>query len=148
MEKGLIIKNISDTYDVLVNNEVIECIPRGKMRSNKQIPLVGDFVFIDNNTKTIEKILPRKNEIIRPRVANIDQGIIITSFKHPDFSTNLLDKLITELEINKIKPVICMTKKDLLTNDEYKEIKPILDYYESLGYKVLYNTEINKIKNN
>lgn len=146
MEKGLIIKNISDTYYVLVNNEVIECIPRGKMRSNKQIPLVGDFVFIDKFNKTIEEILPRKNEILRPKVANITKGIIVTSLKHPEFSTNLLDKLLVELEINHIKPIILLTKKDLLTSKEFNDIKPIIDYYISIGYKVLYNTELNKIK--
>ena len=146
MEKGLVIKNISDIFTVLVNDEIIECKPRGKMRNNKQIPLVGDFVFIDKNNKTIEEILPRKNEILRPHVANITKGIIVTSLKHPDFSTNLLDKLLVELEINHIKPIILITKKDLLTDIEFKDIKPILDYYESIGYKVIYNTEINKIK--
>lgn len=146
MEKGLVIKNISDVFTILINNEKIECKCRGKMRLDKQIPLVGDFVFIDKNNYTIEEILPRQNEILRPHVANITKGIIVTSCKNPDFSTNLLDKLLVELEINHIKPIILITKKDLITNEEYKAIKNILDYYESIGYKVLYNTEINKIK--
>lgn len=146
MEKGLIIKNISDSYTVLIGSEQIECIPRGKMRNNKQIPLVGDFVLVDKNTKTIEEILPRKNELLRPKVANITKGFIVTSCKHPNFDNNLLDKLLVELEINHIKPVILVTKKDLLTKDEFREIETILDYYSSIGYKVLYNTEINKIK--
>ena len=105
MEKGLVIKNISDIFTVLVNNEKIECKCRGKMRLDKQIPLVGDFVFIDKNNKTIEEILPRQNEILRPHVANITKGIIVTSCKNPNFSTNLLDKLLVELEINHIKPI-------------------------------------------
>lgn len=146
MGKGLVIKNISDVFTILINNEKIECKCRGKMRLDKQIPLVGDFVFIDKNNYTIEEILPRQNEILRPHVANITKGIIVTSCKNPDFSTNLLDKLLVELEINHIKPIILITKKDLITNEEYKAIKNILDYYESIGYKVLYNTEINKIK--
>ncbi len=144
--KGQIIKNISDSFDVEVDNEIITCKCRGKMRLEKQIPLVGDFVFIDKNKKVIENILKRQNEIIRPNVSNITQGIIVTSFKHPDFSANLLDKLLVELEINKIKPIICMTKKDLIKNKDYLEIKKILDYYENLGYTILYNTEINKVK--
>ena len=146
MNKGQVIKNISDTFTVLLDDSIIECKCRGKMRMENKIPLVGDFVLIDENTKTIEKILERQNEIIRPHVSNINEGIIVTSFKNPDFSTNLLDKLISELEINHIKPIICMTKRDLISEDEYKKIKLILDYYESLGYKVVYNTEINKIK--
>ncbi len=146
MEKGLVIKNISDIFTVLVNNEKIECKCRGKMRLDKQIPLVGDFVFIDKNNKTIEEIFPRQNEILRPHVANITKGIIVTSCKNPDFSTNLLDKLVVELEINHIKPIILITKKDLVDNEDFKLIKNNLSYYESIGYKVLYNTEIDKIK--
>lgn len=146
MEKGLVIKNISDTFTVFLNQETIDCKCRGKMRMEKQIPLVGDFVFIDRNTKTIEKILPRKNEIIRPRVSNITQGILVTSLKHPDFSTNLLDKLIVELEINHIKPVILITKKDLMSENEFEQVVPILNYYKSIGYKVLYNTDLPLLK--
>ena len=144
--KGQVIKNISDTFTVLLDNETIDCKCRGKMRIDKQIPLVGDFVLIDKKTNTIESILPRTNEIIRPRVSNVTQGIIVTSLKHPDFSTNLLDKLLVELEINKIKPIICITKKDLVNEEEFKTIKLILKYYELIGYKVIYNTEITKLK--
>ena len=146
MNKGQVIKNISDTFTVLIDNNMIDCKCRGKMRIENKTPLVGDFVLINKETKTIEEILRRQNEIIRPHVSNITQGIIVTSFKNPDFSTNLLDKLISELEINHIKPVICMTKMDLIDKEELKKIKIILDYYELIGYKVIYNTEINKIK--
>ncbi len=143
---GQIIKNISDTYDVLVNDEIISCKCRGKFRIEKQIPLVGDFVFIDKDKKLIVEIEKRKNTIIRPSVANITQGVVVTSFKNPDFNLNLLDKLLVELEINDIKPIICLTKKDLISNDEYLKYKKILDYYESIGYKVLYNTDLSLIK--
>lgn len=144
--KGQIIKNIRDTFDVLVDTEVITCKCRGKTRLKETIPLVGDFVLIDKEHKTIEEILERKNYIIRPNVANITQGIIVTSFKNPDFNTNLLDKLLVELEINNIKPIICMTKKDLISNEEFLKYQKILSYYEKIGYKVLYNNELNKIK--
>ena len=144
--KGQIIKNISDTFDVLIGTEVITCKCRGKFRLNKTIPLVGDFVLINKDKKIIEEILERRNYIIRPKVANITQGFIITSFKNPDFSTNLLDKLLIQLEINHIKPVICLTKKDLINSDLYLKYKSILDYYHSLGYEILYNNEILKIK--
>ncbi len=79
-------------------------------------------------------------------MANIDQGLIVTSLKTPDFSTNLLDKLILVMEINKIKPIICITKEDIVSNEIKEEIKDILDYYKSLGYLVFYNYEIDKIK--
>ena len=145
--KGQIIKNISDSYDVLLDKEIVTCKCRGIFRLDKQTPLVGDFVLIDKDKKIIEEILPRINSIIRPNVSNITKAMVVTSFKNPDFSTNLLDKLLIELEINKIKPVILMTKKDLIDNNTYLNYKKILDYYEKIGYKVLYNNELTKIKN-
>lgn len=144
--KGQIIKNISDTYDCLIDNEIITCKCRGKFRLDKLSPLVGDFVLIDKDKKIIEEILERRNIIIRPKVSNVTKAFVITSYINPNFSTNLLDKLLIQLEINKIKPIIIMTKKDLINEEEFNKIKSILVYYEDLGYKVIDNTEINKIK--
>ena len=145
--KGQIIKNISDTYDCLIDNEIITCKCRGKFRLEKLIPLVGDFVLIDKEKQLIMEILERRNEIIRPRVANITKAFVVTSYTRPDFNTNLLDKLLIELEINNIKPVIIMTKKDLVSEYNYKEISKILDYYKKIGYQVIENNDIKKIKN-
>ena len=144
--RGQIIKNISDSYEVLVEKDIISCKCRGKFRLENKTPLVGDFVLIDKEKKIIEEIVDRKNSIIRPRVANITKAFVVTSLKNPDFSTNLLDKLLIELEINKIKPVILITKKDLVDEKTYATYKDILSYYEKIGYKVLDNTELNKIK--
>ena len=116
--QGTVVKVISSNFYVEVNKNIYICTQRGVLKKNKTLPLVGDKVIIDINKKVIEKILPRINEIIRPPVANITKGIIVTSLKNPDFSTNLLDKLLVELEINKIKPVICLTKIDLLEMTE------------------------------
>ena len=88
----------------------------------------------------------RKNSLDRPNVSNIDQALIVTSLKKPNFSENLLDKLLIICESNNIKPVICLTKKDLLTKKEYKEYKTIIKYYKKLGYKTLYNTNLFLIR--
>ena len=144
--KGQIIKNISDTYDVLVDKEIVICKCRGILRHENIIPIVGDFVFIDKEKKTIDEILPRRNLIIRPRVSNITKAFVVTSYIDPNFNTNLLDKLLVELEINNIEPVIIMTKKDLIDNPSFKNIKKILDYYLNIGYKVIDNQDFNKIK--
>ena len=93
--KGLIIKNISNDYLVKVNNKSYLCKARGKFRNDKITPLVGDYVIIDPDNKYILEILPRKNSLIRPSVSNIDKALIVTSVKEPDFSTNLLEKLLT-----------------------------------------------------
>ena len=143
---GQVVKVISDQFFVEINNEVIICKERGKLRKLKTLPLVGDFVLIDKEKQVIEEILPRKNMILRPNVSNITQAFVITSFKNPDFSTNLLDKLLVQLEINNIKPVICLTKKDLIDENLFLKYKNILDYYVSIGYKIVYNDDILEIK--
>ena len=143
--QGEVVKVISNQFYVKVNNNVLICTQRGVLKKNKTLPLVGDKVLVDIEKRVIEKILPRKNEIVRPPVANIDQAIIVTSLKHPDFSTNLLDKLLVQLEINKIKPIICLTKKDLLSSIELTNYLEIINYYQKIGYLVLDNTDIKKI---
>ena len=144
--KGQVVKIISEKFFVNVDGEILECKERGKLKNMKTLPLVGDFVTIDKEKKVIEQILERHNMLIRPNVANITQAFVVTSFKNPDFNTNLLDKLLVQLEINKIKPVICLTKRDLISNEEFLKYKDIIKYYENIGYTVLYNTEISKIK--
>ena len=143
--QGEVVKVISNQFYVNVNNNVLICTQRGVLKKNKTLPLVGDKVLVDIEKRVIEKILPRKNEIVRPPVANIDQAIIVTSLKHPDFSTNLLDKLLVQLEINKIKPIICLTKKDLLSSIELTNYLEIINYYQKIGYLVLDNTETKKL---
>ena len=144
--KGQIVKILSNLYFVNCDGEVIDCHSRGNFRNKNITPVVGDYCVIDKDSKYILEILPRKNFLIRPLVANIDQGLIVTSLKTPDFSTNLLDKLILIMEINKIKPIICITKEDIISEKEKEEVKLILDYYKKIGYSVFYNYEIEEIK--
>lgn len=141
---GRIIKILSNDYTVKYNDEIIVCKVRGKFRSLHLTPLVGDFVKFDKDKKYIMEILDRKNELVRPPVSNIDQVIIVTSVKDPDFESNLLDKLLVILEYNKIKPIICFSKLDLL--DDTKEIYKYINYYRKY-YEVYLNTEVDKIKN-
>ena len=140
---GKIVKNISNHYDVLVNNEIITCIPRGKFRNLKLTPLVGDIVKIDYDNKYIIDIEKRRNMLDRPSVANIDITLIVTSVTEPKLSLNLLDKTISLIELNGILPVIVFTKLDLI--DNLTEINEIRSYYESIGYTVFYNYEIDDI---
>lgn len=144
--KGQIVKIISDLHYVNNGKEEIPCKCRGKFRKDKVLPKVGDYVIFQKEKKVIEKILPRKNTFKRPSVSNIDQAFLVTSLKTPDFSTNLLDKLISLMELHHTKPIICITKSDLLSKEEIKKIMKYLDYYKKIGYKVVNNTEIEKIK--
>ena len=142
---GKIIKQISNDYTVLIDNELLVCKSRGKFRKLGITPLVGDNVKVDVKNKYILEILERKNELIRPSISNIDQAVIVTSVKIPDFSTNLLDKLINIIEFNNIKPIICITKMDLLNNEKQQEINNYIKYYKKIGYEVYLNTEIDEL---
>ncbi len=144
--EGRIIRQISNDYTVYADKEYI-CKARGVFRNNKETPLVGDIVEFDQNKKLILKIKPRKNSLVRPAISNVDQALIVTSVKHPDFSTNLLDKLLTIIEYNKIKPIICFTKLDLLDAKERENIEKYMDYYANLGYIVLTNEDKKSFKN-
>ena len=143
---GIIIKNISNDYVVLCKNGEYTCKPRGKFRNDKITPLVGDNVVIDPDNKYILEIKKRKNMLVRPSVANIDQALIVSSVKEPNFSTNLLDKLLVIITYNNIKPIICLTKLDLLKESELKEIDAYIKYYSSLGYVVISNQDKKTIK--
>lgn len=146
MINGKIIKIISNDFTVIdENNDIYVCKARGKFRNMKVTPLVGDNVVIDKDNKYILEVKKRRNELVRPTVANIDQLIIIASTKIPAFDTNLLDKLIAIAEYNLIKPIIVLSKIDLLTKEEIDALTPYFEYYKSIGYKVIVNTKITEI---
>ena len=144
--KGQIIKINSDLHYVSYKNDVYPCKCRGIFRKNKIIPLVGDYVIFDKDKEVIEEILPRRNEFNRPKVSNIDRAFLITSLVHPDFSLNLLDKLIVLMELSKVEPIICITKEDLMNKEELEDIYNKLDYYKKIGYKVVSNTDLETIE--
>ncbi len=144
--RGRIVKNISNDYTVESENNIYICKSRGKFRNLHITPLVGDYVTFDENNCYILEIEKRKNELVRPPISNIDQAYLITSVKNPDFSSNLLDKLLVIVEFHNIKPILCFTKIDLLNATEKKEMDLIIDYYKKIGYTVYYNTELEKIK--
>ena len=144
--QGIIVKQISNDYTVkLDDNTLVVCKARGKFRNLHLTPLVGDKVIIDYQNKYIMEILPRTNELIRPSIANVDQAVIITSVHIPNFSSNLLDKLLTIIEYSNIKPIICFTKLDLIDDEYRKEIDIYINYYRRIGYEVYLNTD-EKIK--
>ena len=144
--EGQIIKILSNLYTVSSDGKLYECHARGKFRKDKITPTVGDYVRFDPKESYILEVLKRKNTLERPLVSNIDKCIIVTSCKEPDFSSNLLDKLLVVLEYHNIEPIICLTKLDLLNKEEEKEIIEIRKYYQYIGYKVLDNTELDEIK--
>ncbi len=137
MPEGKIIKALSGFYYVKVQDEIYECKARGKFRKQAFKPLVGDEVEfqVENQSEGyILKIKPRKNELIRPPICNIDQALIVVSAKEPDFSTLLLDKFLLMIENLKIKPIICVTKWDLVMQDD--PLLQQIESYRKAGYEV------------
>ena len=140
--KGQIIKVISNDYSVKYDDKVVVCKARGVFRNKNITPLAGDYCLFDEENKLITDILDRKNELKRPPVSNIDYAIVVMSTVEPEFSTNLVDKMINIIEFSNIKPIICISKSDLYIDDK---IKKYISYYKSIGYNVFYNTETDKI---
>lgn len=144
--KGQIIKISSNNHIVFSNNKTYTCVLRGKFRKDKLIPKVGDYVIFDPDKLVIDEILERKNNFDRPMVSNIDQAFIVTSLLNPNFSLNLLDRLLILMELHKVKSIICITKKDLTSFDYYEKIKLVLAYYNKIGYNIVTNQDLEKIK--
>ena len=142
---GKIVKQISNDYTVKVDNKLYTCKARGKFKHDGITPLVGDNALIDLDNKLLLEILPRKNELIRPSIANVDQAVIVASNKIPEFSLELLDKLLCIIEYNNIKPIIYVSKIDLLTDIEINELNKTLDYYRNIGYKVYTDITIKEV---
>ena len=143
--EGRIIKIISNLYTVETKERQIECRARGKFRNEKITPLVGDRCTIDAENAYILEILPRKNFLNRPMIANVDAALLVTSVKKPDLSLNLLDKMIVSVEINKIEPILCFSKLDLLSKKETKKVKEIIKYYKRIGYTAITNDKYKKL---
>lgn len=140
MPEGKIIKALSGFYYVLSEDRVVQCRGRGVFRKNKVTPLVGDeVVFQAENDKEgyILEVKGRKNELVRPPIANVDQAILVFSAVEPDFSPALLDRFLVLVEFNRIKPIICITKMDLTTAEESLKIQAFAADYQKAGYDVL-----------
>lgn len=135
--QGIIIGNISNTYKIKTDTKTYEAYARGKFKNEEKTPLVGDKVEIEitdeeKQIAIIEQILSRKNEIKRPKIANIDQIIFIISTKNPKPDLLMLDKQLAYVEKLKIEPIIIINKIDL--QDTYKQIQEL---YTNIGYKTI-----------
>ena len=140
--KGIIIRLISNQYQVLLENaQVVDCVAMGKLRLGAT-PLAGDSVEVANNNGRycIEKIYERRNFLKRPPIANVDQALIVMSAVEPDFSSTLVDQLIMLISAAKIEPILLITKTDLVKDNRLEEI--IADYKLG-GYKVLTSGKMN-----
>jgi ribosome biogenesis GTPase len=132
MIKGIVIKGVGGAYTVATDKGSITCKARGLLRKQKITPLPGDYVQIENDM--LHTVLPRKNELLRPRSANMDQVIVTMAAAQPAFERGLLDRFLLLAEYAGIPPVICINKWDL------KPDKAPYEAYESTGYTLLYTS--------
>ena len=141
MEKGKIVKGIAGFYYVYVaGSGIYECKAKGLFRKQKMKPLVGDDVGIDvisreERTGNVVEILPRKNALIRPAVANVDQALVIFAVASPKPNLNLLDRFLIMMEQQQVPTVICFNKTDLVSEERIRELRSA---YETSGYRVFF----------
>ena len=131
---GLILKGIGGFYYVKAGDTVYECKARGVFRRNAITPLVGDHVKLlieENQSPVIAEILPRKNSLIRPPMANLDQLVLVAATCDPAPSTLVIDKIIAAAEDKGISPILVISKIDL------EQAQWLRDIYEPIGFPVV-----------
>ena len=138
---GKIIKGIAGFYYVHDGHETVyECRAKGIFRSRGIKPVVGDnveFVVLDEEKAegSIEEILPRKNVLVRPASANVDQALVVFAITQPEPNLNLLDRFLIMMEAQEVPVTICFNKTDLGEKDRQEEYRKT---YEQAGYPVLF----------
>jgi len=146
--KGKIIKGIAGFYYVHIplENTVYECKAKGIFRNQHKKPLVGDDVEIDTKDQPEAKgiitvIHPRKNELVRPAVANVDQAMVIFAAAEPDPNLNLLDRFLIMMQKQKVNTIVCFNKMDIVAE---KELSLLMDTYQRCGYQVVCTSMLQK----
>ncbi|MEE1304623.1 MAG: ribosome small subunit-dependent GTPase A [Agathobacter sp.] len=145
--QGKIVKGISGFYYVYVEGTgIYECKAKGAFRKQKMKPLVGDnaeIVPIDEEGRigNVVEILERKNELIRPAVANVDMALVIFATKKPQPNFNLLDRFLCMMEYQKVPVTICFNKADMVSEQEKQELRAI---YEPAGYNIIFTSAKEK----
>ena len=144
MKEGIIQQSLAGFYDVLSDGELYRTRGRGNFRQRGIKPMVGDHVEFDapnNREGYLLEVLQRKNELVRPPIANVDLAVVVTAVREPIFSTNLLDRQLVALESQNITPIIYFSKTDLLSEEEFTHLQKSADGYQEIGYQVFYQKD-------
>ncbi|SDT42895.1 ribosome biogenesis GTPase [Paenibacillaceae bacterium GAS479] len=146
--EGLIVKALSGFYYVMPDGgqePPLQCRARGIFKNRGESPLVGDRVVFSASVTgegTVEEILPRSTELMRPQVANADLAVLVFSVTEPSLSLTLLDKFLVHIEHSGLESVLCLSKQDLsLEGKDAEEAARIADtvqqIYGRIGYRVI-----------
>lgn len=139
MVRGTIVKGIAGFYYVKADQTIYECKARGIFRKKNMTPIIGDHVLIHITNEAekegrIEEILDRKNSLIRPAVANVDQAMVVFSVSYPKIHLDLLERFLIHVEKENIVPCIVLNKIDEEQPESYQYI---VERYQKVGYEVL-----------
>ncbi|MDP4096815.1 ribosome small subunit-dependent GTPase A [Paenibacillus sp. P96] len=150
MPEGLIVKALSGYYYVarldeegkpVSGEQTVQCRARGIFKKRGESPLVGDrvrFSLTENGEGTVDEIRKRDSELIRPPVVNVSLAVLLFSVKEPDLNLTLMDKFLVHIEHAGLDAVICLTKRDLLANEEPDDsLEQVRHLYAQAGYEVL-----------
>ena len=134
---GKIIKGVGGSYDVYVTGRgVVSCSARGNLRYLRTKPLIGDDVALsvsEDGTGHILRIEKRRNELVRPAIANVDQALLVCAVRDPEFHPNLLDRFLILMARQNVPVLVCFNKTDLA---EDGEIAKLTDMYRGCGAKL------------
>lgn len=150
MKQGIILKGVGGVYEVETDKEVVKCSLRGRLRLKDERVLVGDRVELsyEGDHVVVERILPRKKELIRPPIANIDQVVLVFATENPKPNFLFLDRILVHAELADLSCVVIVNKADL--NQE--KAKELQDYFTKISYPVIMtsckeNVGLDKVSN-
>ncbi|MFC3931505.1 ribosome small subunit-dependent GTPase A [Streptococcus dentapri] len=140
--QGRIIKALAGFYYIESDGQLYRTRARGNFRKKGRTPYVGDLVDFsaeENSEGYILKIHKRRNSLVRPPIVNIDQAVVLMSAKEPDFNSNLLDRFLVLLEHKQIRPIVYISKMDLLKSVD--EMVALRNHYQAIGYDFFWSLE-------
>ena len=136
---GKIVKGVAGDYTVVAENgQKFVCRAKGIFRKNKISPLIGDnveFEALNDEEGNIIKILERKNSLIRPACANVDQVMVVFAAASPEPNLNLLDRFLIMMQKQSVSAVLCFNKKDIADNER---LGALAENYEAAGMKIVF----------
>ncbi len=133
MKTGFITCVNAGLYDVFADNQIYHCRARGKFRIGDYSPIVGDNVTFDEKQQYLLSIEKRKNSLLRPPLANVEQVAIVASVTSPEIPISLINRFVVLSEIIHVKPIIILTKIDIAPNNDYLNTMKV---FKDMGYEI------------
>lgn len=137
MSEGTVLRRVGGFLTVAVDGEEWLCVLRGRVKRAAGPVLAGDRVEVraaGAGRGVVEAVLPRKNQLTRPAVANVNQVVVVTAAATPRPPHTLLDRILAHVEAAGLAPLLCCNKADLVTA---REVEGVLEPYRGTGYPLL-----------